>query len=74
MILTEAEKKKINQMTGELYGLAADIRQGHVELNRAREFNITVRNIQNQYKVLFANEILAQSTERQPKQQLKEAI
>lgn len=67
MVLTETEKKKIDKMTGELYGLAADIRQGHVELNRAREFNITVRNIQNQYKVLLANEMLAQSTERQPK-------
>ena len=54
-------------MSGELYDLAAEIRQGHIELNRAREFNITVRNIQNQYKVLLANEILAQTTAKQPK-------
>ncbi len=73
MILTEDEKKKINKMTGELYGLAADIRQGHIELNRAREFNITARNIQNQYKVLFTNEMLAQSAELQPKR-LKKAV
>ena len=57
MILTELEKKKINKMTGELYELATDIRKGHVELNSAREYNITARNIQNQYKVLFTNEL-----------------
>ena len=73
MVLTEVEKNKINKMTGELYELAADIRQGHVELNRAREFNITVRNIQNQYKVLLANEILAQTSEKQPKR-LRKAV
>lgn len=73
MLLTEVEKKKINKMTTELYELAVEIRQGHIELNRAREFNITVRNIQNQYKVLLANEMLAQSTERQPKR-LKKAV
>lgn len=72
MVLTETEKKKINKMTGELYELAAEIRQGHIELNRAREINITVRNIQNQYKILLANEILAQTAEKQPKR-LKEA-
>ena len=72
MILTELEKKKINKMTGELYELATDIRKGHVELNSAREYNITARNIQNQYKVLFTNELLARMTGRQLK--LKEAV
>lgn len=73
MILTEVEKKKINNMTGKLYELADDIRKGRVELNSAREFNITARNIQNQYKVLYANEMLALGAGRQLKT-LKDAV
>ena len=73
MVLSENEKKKINAMTGNLYEMADDIRKGHVKLNTAREFNITARNIQGQYKILFANELLAQGTELQSKR-LKEAV
>ncbi len=73
MVLTEADKKKINAMTGNLYEMADNIRKGHVELNAAREFNITARNIQGQYKILYANEILAQGTEMRAIR-LKEAV
>ncbi len=73
MILNKIEIQRINKMTSDLYELADNIRKGHVELNRAREQNITARNIQNQYKILFANEILAQTAEKQPKR-LREAV
>ena len=69
-VLTDSDVKKIDGMTKDLYELAQGIRSGHVELNRAREFNVTARNIQNQYKIKLAAEILAHNVQRTPSREL----